>query len=325
MSNLNMMPNLKKKVNPCHTLAAMDTQLVERFIEGLGGTGAWDPSYTKVPFYNGLTGKPYKGANVLRLAFFSSVTDRSAAAFLTFKQAQELGGHVKRGAKGMRLMFYKPIVKTQETELDDGSVSVDEVQTYPAINFFTVFSVADCEVDAAKIAPIEGFKPMSAGLDQSLGASFVLALLKYAGARVMVTRLGRYSLSPDCITLPDLSTIKAEDLPGWISYALLALSTWAAVHVPKLRHKALYDKYRAELDPWACEALISDLAASFACARLGTPYMQTLMPDECAAWTAALKAKPEILRKAADAAGQVAEWIVQCAAACLSAIDYKAA
>lgn len=300
------MKELSTKVNARQALAGMDEQLVASFIAGLSGAGAWDPSYTKVPFYNGLTGKPYSGGNILRLAFFSSVATRSAAAFLTFKQAQELGGHVKKGAKGVRLMFYKPIFKTHETELEDGSIAEDVVQTYPAINFFTVFSVEDCEVDTAKIVPIEGFTPIS--------ASFVLAVLKYAGARVMVTEVTRYLSDPDIIVLPDLTTVKKEDLPAWIGCALRSLATWAALHVPQLCHKALYDRYKAEIEPWTCEALIADLGASFASARLGVPYVHTLMPDEREAWTDALRAKPEILRKAADAAGVVADWIVQCAA-----------
>ena len=49
------------------------------------------------------TGKPYRGVNV----FLLWSTPYSAPFWLTYKQAQELGGTVRKGEKGTAIVFYK--------------------------------------------------------------------------------------------------------------------------------------------------------------------------------------------------------------------------
>lgn len=63
-----------------------------------------------------------------------------APRFLTFKQASELGGHVRKGERGSKVYFVKQLqVRDERAE--------DKVATplVPMLREYTVFNVAQCE------------------------------------------------------------------------------------------------------------------------------------------------------------------------------------
>ena len=57
---------------------------------------------------NAITRKPYSGKNILILTEAAKALGRTDdPRWLTFLQAKELGGHVKKGAKGTQIQFAK--------------------------------------------------------------------------------------------------------------------------------------------------------------------------------------------------------------------------
>ncbi|MCZ2154973.1 MAG: ssDNA-binding domain-containing protein [Bryobacterales bacterium] len=64
--------------------------------------------------HNGL---PYSGINILMLWACAIEQGFTAPMWMTFKQAQELGAHVKKGEKGSLVVYANTITKTE----DDGS------------------------------------------------------------------------------------------------------------------------------------------------------------------------------------------------------------
>lgn len=98
------------------------------------------PRFTGGPFpRNFFTGKPYRGINVLLL--WSS--DYSSPFWLTFKQAQELKGHVRKGESGTPIVFYKqlPEDKKKQAARDE-----DEDERAPfLLCHYTVFNVEQCD------------------------------------------------------------------------------------------------------------------------------------------------------------------------------------
>ncbi len=80
------------------------------------------------------TGKPYSLLNQMLLG--------RPGEYITFKQAQAEGGHVKKGEKSHMVVFWKFLpVKDEETE---------EVKEVPFLRFFNVFHIDQCEGIAAK-------------------------------------------------------------------------------------------------------------------------------------------------------------------------------
>jgi antirestriction protein ArdC len=55
--------------------------------------------------------------------------------YLTFKQALESGGHVRKGEHGTRIYYVSQIARTADT---------DEVKHIPFLKEYTVFNIAQC-------------------------------------------------------------------------------------------------------------------------------------------------------------------------------------
>lgn len=62
--------------------------------------------------------------------------------WLTFEQAQQLGGHVKKGEKGRKVVFFK-IWEKETDELDDDGNK--KVKKFPVLRAYTVFKISQCE------------------------------------------------------------------------------------------------------------------------------------------------------------------------------------
>ena len=75
------------------------------------------------------TGKPYSLLNQIMLG--------RAGEYLTFKQCQDEGGKVKKGAKSSMVVFWKWIEQKDE--------ETDEVKKIPFLRYFNVFHIDDCE------------------------------------------------------------------------------------------------------------------------------------------------------------------------------------
>lgn len=56
---------------------------------------------------NGQSGRYYEGFNALYLNYVTQQKHYATPSFLTFQQAQQLGGHVKKGEKGYQIVFWK--------------------------------------------------------------------------------------------------------------------------------------------------------------------------------------------------------------------------
>ena len=78
-----------------------------------------------------MTKRPYSGGNVIFLWAHGYATQR----WLTFKQALDVGGVVRKGEHGVKVYFVSKVEKTTDT---------DEVRHVPFLKEYTVFNVAQC-------------------------------------------------------------------------------------------------------------------------------------------------------------------------------------
>ena len=89
----------------------------------------WIGGYPK----NLVSKKEYRGINVFILAS----THYASEYWVSYKQAQELGGNVKKGEKGWPVIFWKWLkVKENDTEIE---------KQVPMLRYYTVFNVMQCE------------------------------------------------------------------------------------------------------------------------------------------------------------------------------------
>ena len=89
------------------------------------------------------TGREYRGINVFLL--WSS--PYSSPFWLTFKQALELKGNVRKGEKGTQIVFYKQLAtRTAKDHKPSEAPDSDKADRAPfVLTYHTVFNVAQCE------------------------------------------------------------------------------------------------------------------------------------------------------------------------------------
>src|ERR1700746_2241351 len=88
------------------------TQQVIQQLES--GVAPWRKPWRTLPPANLISKKPYRGINVFLLAF----AGYGSQYWLTYRQAQSLGGNVRRGEHGTKIVFWK--FDTYESETADG-------------------------------------------------------------------------------------------------------------------------------------------------------------------------------------------------------------
>ena len=94
--------------------------------------------------HNAVSSRRYSGINVLTL--WHAVVSRgfSSHAFLTFRQAAALGGSVRRGERGVGIIYTRRFVPSSERRRADteGTATSGGI---PFLKHFTVFSVDQCD------------------------------------------------------------------------------------------------------------------------------------------------------------------------------------
>ena len=88
---------------------------------------------------NAVTNRPYSGCNVV-LLWMAQAAGYRTPRFLTFKQALELGGNVRKGEHGTKVYFVKQL-QVRDQGADDGS----STRLIPMMREYTVFNVDQCE------------------------------------------------------------------------------------------------------------------------------------------------------------------------------------
>ena len=71
---------------------------------------------------NAITKKMYRGINIPTLWAYQQISGLTSSTWGTYKQWQELGAQVKKGSKGTRIVFWKPL----EKEVGKGEVKEEK-------------------------------------------------------------------------------------------------------------------------------------------------------------------------------------------------------
>ena len=87
---------------------------------------------------NAVTNRPYSGCNVI-LLWLARNRGWPTPRFLTFKQAIEAGGNVRKGEHGTKVYFVKQL------QIKDGDGEETDTRLVPMLREYTVFNVDQCE------------------------------------------------------------------------------------------------------------------------------------------------------------------------------------
>lgn len=242
-------------------------------------------------------GKPYRGINVLVLWLAASARGYSAPIWMTYKQALELGGQVRKGETGTQVAYAD---KLRKKEADDAT-GEEHAREIFFMKHYTVFNVE--QVDGlpahfyATAAPV--LDPL-ARVDHA--EAFFAALgthIRHGGNRAF------YAVEPDYVQMPPFESF--QDAESY--YATLGHE---CVHWTK--HPARLDRdfgrKRWGDAGYAQEELVAEIGAAFLAADLGLELEPR--PDHAAyvaSWLEVLKKDKRAIFIAASHAQKAVDFL----------------
>src|SRR3954467_4595240 len=119
------------------------SQITETVIEALEqGNIIWRKPWNSYGLpKNFTTSRPYRGWNVFWLNFITSYRQYSTPYFLTFNQAQKLGGKIKKGSKGTPIIFWAEVEDKRTTMVITDEATGDDLCIHPTILIPTIHTV----------------------------------------------------------------------------------------------------------------------------------------------------------------------------------------
>ena len=255
--------------------------------------GNLDGRITKPLRHNGL---PYSGINILMLWGASIEAGFASPYWMTFKQAKELGAHVKKGERGNLVVYANTIIKTEEQ--DDGS---EEERKIPFMKGYSVFNVEQIESlpdhyytkPEPIIDPIQRI-PHAEDFVAATGAD-----IRHGGNSAY------YRGGSDHVQMPFFETFSNPES----YYATLAheLTHWT-------KHKSRLDRdfgrKRWGDEGYSREELVAELGAAFLCADLElTPEIRTDHAAYIQSWLKVLKDDKRAIFSAAAHAQRAADFL----------------
>lgn len=261
--------------------------ITDRIIAALErGTVPWRAPWRARGHRNALSGRPYRGINLLVLAIAALDQGFDDPRWLTYRQAMSRGGHVRRGEQGTQVVLWKWIER--------GDPATDPAaERYPLLRLFSVFNVTQC--DDLALPAHEAVGPLD-----PLAEAEAIAAGYSDGPPVMCdAESAYYAPSRDEVRLPPRASFR--DAHGYYAtlFHELAHSTG---HPSRLNREGYQSAARFGSEIYSREELVAEFAAAFLGQEAGIDPSRV---DQSAAYIASwLRALRDDRRLAVVAAGQ---------------------
>ncbi len=278
--------------------------VTERIINLLeSGVVPWRRPWTSTGLPRNLVSKkPYRGVNF----FLLSASKYVSPFWLTMRQANELGGHVRKGEQSTAVVFWKIDDVKQSTEGLDNEETGGKTRRRFLLRFYRVWNVEQCELPQGvldKLPKIETHEH-----DPIEAAELIIAdmpnrpEIQYTGSKAF------YSSITDCITLPPRELFTgAEEF-----YATALHETVHSTGSQKrLAREGICEAAPFGSAVYSKEELCAEMGAAYLCAEAG---ISTAVLENQAAyvagWLAKLRDDRKLLIHAAAQAQKAADFIL---------------
>jgi len=256
--------------------------LADKFIEKLEqGTAPWRRPWSTAmgnPGRNAITSKAYRGYNF----WATAMSGYNCPLWLTFKQARENGASVRKGQKGTRIVY----------------VAFDEDDNFRGIRFYTVFNLAQMDLEGSKFEGIElnETPPEVSPEDRIESAEKMFSEWSKAPKLYEIENRAYYSPTHDIINMPDFDKFAS----GHEYYAtLFHESVHATGHESRLSRKTVTRMNAFGSYDYGVEELIAELGSARICYELGFDgEVFENSASYVSGWIKKIKADPSIVYRA---------------------------
>jgi len=239
--------------------------------------------------------KPYAGINVLILWMAAESRGYSNSCWMTFKQAADLGGKVRKGETGTKICYYQPAVNSREAS-EDGA----ETQRKAGfLKVYTVFNVTQIDGLPGQYAPKE-VATVNVSKDGRIASADAFVEATKADVRIGGNS-AFYAPAADYIQMPPLEAF--SEAQGYYAVLMHELAHWTSGGKGSRLEREFGNKRWGDAG-YAMEELVAELAAAFLCADLGlnlveredhsayiASWLKVLKNDKRAIFTAAAHAQ----------------------------------
>jgi antirestriction protein ArdC len=220
----------------------------------------------------------------------------TAPLWMTFRQAKELGAHVRKGETGTLVVYADTITKTEENERGE-----EETRSIPFMKGYTVFNVEQIEGLPAHYHATRTTFRNDEERDSRAETFFARtgATIRHGGNAAF------YAPEPDVVQMPEF--VSFRDAASY--YATLAHECvhWTR-HERRLARE--FGRKRWGDEGYAMEELVAEMGAAFLCADLElTPRVREDHAPYIAGWLKVLKGDRRAIFTAASHAQRAADYL----------------
>lgn len=240
-------------------------------------------------------GKEYRGINQLLLSLTAMQGGYLSPYWLTFKQALDLGGSVRKGERSTEIVFYKQLTFEDRDQADAGEGEGEESGTRSVrlLRSYRVFNADQCDGLPDRF---KGSQLATPGKQRDEAAE---AALRSSGATIREGGVQAfYNPGGDFVQLPPFDLFAS--VGGYLATMAHELTHWTG-------HSSRLDRLKGSRfgsPDYAREELVAEIGAAFICARLGiagehidnhaaylASWLKVLRSDKRAIFTAAAQAQ----------------------------------
>src|SRR6266849_6546760 len=225
------------------------------------GVVPWRRPWTSAGLPRNLVSKKsYRGIN----HFLLSASKYVSPLWLTMRQANELGGHIRKGEESTAVVFWKIDNVKLSTEDRDNEESDEKTRRRFLLRYYRVWNLEQCELPQAmldKLPKIEMHEhdPIEAA-ERIIAAMPNPPEIQHAGSKAF------YSPITDRITLPPRELFISIEEQMATTYHEMSHATG---HPKRLNRESIAEAAPFGSPIYAAEELVAEMSAAYLCAEAG--------------------------------------------------------
>jgi len=239
---------------------------------------------------NYVSQKQYRGINVFLLHAMSY----ESPCWLTLRQANQLGGSVRKGEKACPVVFWKQLVIENKES--------GETDKIPMLRYYHVFNAAQCDGLKTSTAPVTTTENAISKPEDIVANMPQSPVIKHGMTKAY------YFPREDCVGMPMKERFeRTEDYYSTLFHELVH----ATGHEKRLNRTTLAEHNGFGSDPYCKEELIAEMGAAYIC---GQAEISERTIDSSAAyikgWLERLRQDKTLIVQAAAQAQKAADFIL---------------